>query len=107
MERLNSIKDLQTLADRMAADRRPDVPVIVITAGTCGQASGANDLIRIAKREILANGLADQVTLRITGCHGFCQAEPSAIIEPAGVFYPKLEVGQMARLVRADRKSVV
>ena len=59
MERLKSIEELQALRERMVADRKPNLPVIVITAGTCGQASGANDLIRIAKREILAHGLAD------------------------------------------------
>jgi hypothetical protein len=54
MERLNSIEQLQALEQRMSADRDPNLPVIVISAGTCGQASGANDLIRIAKREICA-----------------------------------------------------
>ena len=37
--------------------RRGSAVNVVISAGTCGQASGANDLIRIAKREILAGGL--------------------------------------------------
>jgi NADH:ubiquinone oxidoreductase subunit F (NADH-binding)/(2Fe-2S) ferredoxin/Pyruvate/2-oxoacid:ferredoxin oxidoreductase delta subunit len=101
MERLNSIEELQALRERMVADRRPDLPVIVITAGTCGQASGANDLVRIAKREILANHLAEKVGLRVTGCHGFCQAEPSVLVEPDGTFYPNLTIEQMARIVGA------
>ena len=101
MERLNSIEQLRALAARITADRDPQIPVIVISAGTCGQASGANDLIRIAKREILANGLADRIALRVTGCHGFCQAEPSAVIEPDGTFYPKLGIKEMARVVHA------
>ncbi len=107
MERLNSIEALQALRDRMAADRQPDRPVIVITAGTCGQASGANGLIRIAKREILANGLADRVGLRITGCHGFCQAEPSVLVEPEGIFYPKLRIEDMTRVVDAVSRGDV
>src|SRR5450755_4384628 len=97
MERLNSIEELRALEERMIADRNPYLPVIVISAGTCGQASGVNDLIRIAKREILANGLAGAVGLRITGCHGFCQAEPSILVEPDGTFYPKLGVNEVAR----------
>jgi len=86
MERLNSIEQLQALEQRMSADRDPNLPVIVISAGTCGQASGANDLIRIAKREILAHGLTETLGLRVTGCHGFCQAEPSVLVEPDGTF---------------------
>ena len=107
MERLNSIEELQALRERIAEDRQPDLPAIVITAGTCGQASGANDLIRIAKREILANQLADRVGLRITGCHGFCQAEPSVVIEPEGVFYPKLGIPEMVRVVQAVSRGEV
>ena len=107
MERLNSIEDLQALRERMLADRRPDLPVIVITAGTCGQASGANDLIRIAKREILVRGLADRMSLRVTGCHGFCQAEPSVIVEPEGTFYPRLGIEQMERVVEAVSRGEV
>ena len=107
MERLNTIEELQALRERMVADRTPDLPVIVITAGTCGQASGANDLIRIAKREILANGLSDKVGLRITGCHGFCQAEPSVLVEPEGIFYPKLGINEMSKVVGAASRGEV
>ena len=107
MERLNSIEQLQALEQRMSADRDPNLPVIVISAGTCGQASGANDLIRIAKREILAHGLADALSLRVTGCHGFCQAEPSVLVEPDGTFYPRLGIKEMARLVPAVSRGEV
>jgi NADH-quinone oxidoreductase subunit F len=107
MEALSSIEDFKALRERIAADRDPGIPVIVIPAGTCGQASGANDLIRIAKREILAKGLADWISLRITGCHGFCQAEPSVLIEPGGTFYPKLGIQEMARVVEAVGRGEV
>ena len=83
------------------------MPVIVIPAGTCGQTSGANDLIRIAKREILAKNLAGRVALRVTGCHGFCEMEPSVLIEPCGTFYPKVGMEDMARIVEATAKGEV
>ena len=101
MERLKSIDDFNVLYARIVVDRDPALPVIVIPAGTCGQASGANDLIRIAKRELLARGLTDKIHLRITGCHGFCQAEPSALIEPHGTFYPRVRPSDMGRIVGA------
>lgn len=107
MERLKSIEDLRALRERMTADRNPALPVIVISAGTCGQASGANDLIRIAKREILASGLTDSLALRVTGCHGFCQAEPSVVVEPQGVFYPRLGIQEMMRVVHAVSRGEV
>jgi NADH:ubiquinone oxidoreductase subunit F (NADH-binding)/(2Fe-2S) ferredoxin/NAD-dependent dihydropyrimidine dehydrogenase PreA subunit len=101
MERLKSTEDLKALQRRLKADRDPRIPTIVIPAGTCGQASGANDLIRVAKRELLAKGLTDSIHLRITGCHGFCEAEPSVLVEPRGTFYPKVGIKQMTQIVEA------
>jgi NADH:ubiquinone oxidoreductase subunit F (NADH-binding)/(2Fe-2S) ferredoxin/NAD-dependent dihydropyrimidine dehydrogenase PreA subunit len=101
MERLKSTEDFKALQRRLKADRDPRIPTIVIPAGTCGQASGANDLIRVAKRELLAKGLTDSIHLRITGCHGFCEAEPSVLVEPRGTFYPKVGIKQMTQIVEA------
>ncbi len=101
MEKLKSIDGLRGLQARLIAGIDRDRPTIVVSAGTCGQASGANDLIRITKRELLYRGLSDRVRLRITGCHGYCQAEPSVLIEPEGIFYPKLSQEDMVRIVEA------
>ena len=73
MEKLTTIEDFKDLQDRLISDRDLITPTIVISAGTCGQASGANDLICLTKREILESGLTEKVFLRITGCYGFCQ----------------------------------
>ena len=107
MERLTSIEEFKELQDRLVTDRDYSIPAIVIPAGTCGQASGANDLIRVAKRELLNRGLTGKIRLRITGCHGFCEAEPSVLIEPAGTFYPNVNIKQMVRIVEAVRDNQV
>jgi len=107
MERLKSIDDLLLLQDRLIADRDLTIPTIVIPAGTCGQASGANDLIRITKRELLNKGLTNKIHLRITGCHGFCQMEPSVLVEPHGTFYPRVGLKEMVRVVEAVAKSEI
>jgi len=103
MQKLSTIENFQDLQSRLISERDPGLPTIVIPAGTCGQASGANDLIRVAKRELLARGLTDKnnVRLRVTGCHGFCEAEPSVLVEPDGTFYPKVNAQKMARIVQA------
>ena len=101
MDRLRSIEEFRNLQARVAPRRDPGMPTIVIPAGTCGQASGANDLIRVTKRELLDHGLTDRIRLRITGCHGYCEAEPSVLVEPRMTFYPKVSVAQMVRIVQA------
>jgi NADH-quinone oxidoreductase subunit F len=107
MERLKSLEDFVSLKDRLSGDRSRAVPTIVIPAGTCGQASGANDLIRIAKREMLNRALIERIHLRITGCHGFCEMEPSVLVEPRGTFYPKVGASGMAQIVEAVARGDV
>ncbi len=107
MERLKTFDDFKALQDRVLADRDSHIPTIVIPAGTCGQASGANDLIRIAKRELLRRKLLDKVYLRITGCHGFCEMEPSVLVEPRGTFYPRVSLKNMLRIVEAVARGEV
>jgi NADH-quinone oxidoreductase subunit F len=101
MERLKTINEFKALQGRLMASRDPQRPTLIISAGTCGQASGANDLIRITKRELLYKGLSDRLRLRITGCLGYCQAEPSVLVEPRGTFYPKVTPGDIPRIVDA------
>jgi NADH-quinone oxidoreductase subunit F len=101
MPKVNSTNELKDLKNRIIADHDTSIPTIVISAGTCGQASGANDLIRIAKRELIANGLTNRIHLRITGCHGFCEMEPSVLIEPSRIFYPKVTTNNMSKIIKS------
>jgi len=107
MEKLKTIQDFRALHNRFVSDRDPSIPTIVISAGTCGQASGANDLIRITKRELLSKGLTEKINLRITGCHGFCEMEPSILIDPSRTFYPKVGQKEMASIVDAVSRGAV
>jgi NADH-quinone oxidoreductase subunit F len=107
MEKLVSFNDFRKLKNLLENNKDEYLSTIVIPAGTCGQASGANDLIRIAKKEILLKGLAGKINLRITGCHGFCEMEPSVLIEPQGTFYPKITQRNMIRIIDATLKGTV
>ena len=101
MNPLKGIEDFRLLRGLLRADSDRTIPAIIIPAGTCGQASGANDLIRVAKREILSRKLTEKISLCITGCQGFCEMEPFVVIEPRGTFYPRVGVKEMEKIVRA------
>jgi NADH-quinone oxidoreductase subunit F len=74
---------------------------LVICAGTGGQASGSNDIIRIIKRYILERNLGERLSLRITGCLGFCEMDPFILVEPQHSLYPKLCMGDIPRIIDA------
>ena len=99
MEQLRSIQEFTTRHKQVTEAFRSDIPTIIIPAGTCGQASGALEIIQAAQREILMRNLQEKVNLRITGCHGFCEMEPSVLIEPSGIFYPKVDAASMIRII--------
>ncbi|MDI9569114.1 MAG: NADH-ubiquinone oxidoreductase-F iron-sulfur binding region domain-containing protein [Pseudomonadota bacterium] len=82
-------------------------PCLVICGGTGGQASGSNDLIRVIKRQILEQNLHDRLSLRITGCLGFCEMDPFIIVEPGYNLYPKLKMADVPRIVAAAVKGEV
>ncbi len=107
LERLESIENFKNWQDLLVADYDRDISRIIISAGTCGQSSGANELIRITKRELLKKKLVDRIEIRITGCHGFCEMEPSVLVEPKRTFYPKVRPKDMVRIVEAVARGEV
>ena len=78
-----------------------DKPCLVLCAGTGGLASGSHDIMRVIKREILERGLQDRISIRITGCLGFCEMDPFIITEPGHHLYPLLKMKDIPRLIDA------
>jgi NADH-quinone oxidoreductase subunit F len=95
MTRLKKIKtaqELRALVEKQAALRKADPrAVLTVSAGTCGQARGALQVIDSLKAAIKRENLVDKVNLRVTGCHGFCEAEPNILIQPHDLFYQKVD----------------
>ncbi|MGC9056115.1 MAG: (2Fe-2S) ferredoxin domain-containing protein [Candidatus Saccharicenans sp.] len=91
MKKIKTIEELKKIIEEKELERKQEKrKVIVVSSGTCGQARGSLKVIEAFKRAIRTEGLKDNVLLRITGCHGFCEAEPNVIIYPDGIFYQKL-----------------
>jgi NADH-quinone oxidoreductase subunit F len=78
-----------------------DILTLVVCAGTGGQASGSNDILRIIKRYILDRGLQTKIGLRVTGCQGFCEMDPFIVVEPGRHLYPKLRMEDVPRVIDA------
>jgi len=78
-----------------------DMPCLVVCAGTGGQASGSNDIIRIIKRQIIEKSYQERMSLRITGCQGFCEMDPFILVEPALNLYPLLKMEDVPRVIDA------
>jgi NADH:ubiquinone oxidoreductase subunit F (NADH-binding)/(2Fe-2S) ferredoxin len=105
MSKLNSIKQLEELSKKLLKDKAPKKSVISVSSGTCGQARGS---IKLAEAfQEAAKGNLDKIAIKITGCHGFCAAEPDVIIYPEEIFYKNLKVEDAPKIVEAVLKNKI
>lgn len=68
---------------------------VLVGLGTCGISVGAQQVYSSLEEELARLNLGDRVQIKRTGCHGFCQQEPTLIIEPGGIFYSKVKPGDV------------
>jgi len=99
--RLSSINELKELRRVLFDASEENKPRIVICAGTACQASGSNDIIRVSKRYIIEKRLVGKMSLRITGCHGFCEMGPFILTEPQQAFYAQVKFDDVPRIIEA------
>lgn len=72
---------------------------IIVSSGSCGQERGSLAVVSALREELSRQGLADEVLLRVTGCHGFCEQEPMAVINPGNLLYCHLQPNDAAEVV--------
>lgn len=107
MSRFTSVEEFISFRRNIVNEPVLDIPCLVVCAGTGGQASGSNDIIRIIKKYILENDLHEKITLRITGCQGFCELDPFIIVEPGKQLYPKVKMEDVPRIIKAALEGEV
>lgn len=87
MTKINTLKKLETLRNKILNDRKKYRATLVICGGTGCRASRSGDVIDAIKKELDNRGLNESICLRTTGCHGFCEQGPLMVIEPNNLFY--------------------
>jgi len=95
------VYDLQRLRTIIHDGDDRGKPCVIVCAGTACQASGSNSVHRAVKKYIIDNGLLERLSLRITGCHGFCEMGPFILTEPQKAFYTRVPVSAVPRILKA------
>ncbi|NOR14972.1 MAG: NADH-quinone oxidoreductase subunit NuoF [Candidatus Aminicenantes bacterium] len=100
---MHQIKSPQELREAAAEQKRQreaqQKAVLTVSAGTCGQARGSLDVIESLRKIVKEQGLEDRVEVKLTGCHGFCEAEPNIIIQPQNIFYQHVKPNDAAQII--------
>ena len=91
-EKFKSIDELkQKIKKESLREEKETHEALIVSAGTCGQARGALKVIDALERTIKDKKLEDRIKIKVTGCHGFCEAEPNIIIKPHDLFYQNVQ----------------
>ncbi len=103
MKRLTSVKELQALREQAQTRLVELEKKIQVKAhlGTCGIASGANNVLEAFVREVETHQLSDVVVLR-AACIGLCGREPvTTVIDPRNgrTIYCDLDEDRVPRIV--------
>ncbi|MCK4697854.1 MAG: NADH-quinone oxidoreductase subunit NuoF, partial [Dehalococcoidia bacterium] len=77
---------------------------IWVCQGT-GCVSSKSEQIRIALEQEVEKAGLKNVKVDFTGCHGFCQQGPIAVVEPEGIFYTHVCVEDAAEIVNSHLKE--
>ncbi len=91
MNKIESLKDLNSLKERSTELIFPHRTKILIGMASCGLASGAGEVFQTIAEEINERKL--DIALVRTGCIGFCQREPLVDIMKPG--WPKISYCEM------------
>lgn len=90
--KMHSITDLkQAIEIQIQKRKSAEKYVLTVSARTCGRARGSLRVIKALKNAIKKEKLENEVKIKVTGCHGFCEAEPNIIIQPHNIYYQKVQ----------------
>ncbi len=90
MGKINSPQALEKLRTEIQSKRDPKEQCVTICTGTGCHASGCHQVVDAFKKVIKANSKTKKVSLRLTGCHGFCERGPLVVIYPQKILYQRV-----------------
>ncbi len=99
MNRLSSPKELEALRDSILKSKDPQQICVTICGGTGCSTLGSALVADTFRKEIKKQGLNGRVTVRTTGCHGFCERGPVIVIKPKNIFYQKVRLEDVSEII--------
>jgi len=105
MVRIKSPAELEELRKGILSKRDPNKPCITLCSGSACLASGSGEVAASLEEEIKKQGLRDEVDVRKTGCHGFCERGPIIVIHPEEIGYFQIEPKAVPEIVSQTIKE--
>ena len=72
---------------------------VLVCGGTGCASSGSAEILDTFKTQIQEKGLAEEVAVVQTGCHGLCALGPIVVVYPEATFYSQVKVEDVPEIV--------
>jgi NADH-quinone oxidoreductase subunit F len=105
LKRLGSAQELEALRESIIKSRDANERRIVVCGGTGCLALGADDVVAAFRREL--KELGGKISLRVTGCPGFCERGPLVVVQPENTLYQRVKSEDAAEIVAATVKGKI
>ena len=105
MPRIDSPADLEKTRKNILSKRDPDKPCMTLCSGSACHATGSRKVAERIEEEVERQGLSDQVDIRKTGCHGFCERGPIIVIHPEEICYFQITPDDVPEIVSQTIKE--
>ncbi len=89
----------------LSKHQEKDKKLISLCAGSGCGAYGTEKVYQTLTEELAKHNLQDEVEIKLTGCHGFCEKGPIMVIHPEGIFYPQVKETHIPNIVEKTIKN--
>ncbi len=79
--------------------------LISLCSGSGCGAYGTAKVHEALAQELARQGMQDEVEVRLTGCHGFCEKGPIMVLHPEGIFYAQVKERHIPEIVERTIKG--
>jgi len=106
MARLENREALEKLRDSLQAKHQEGKKrLISLCAGSGCGAYGTKKVHQALIEELAKQDMQNEVEVKLTGCHGFCEKGPIMVIHPEGIFYPQVKEEHISEVVENTIKN--
>jgi NADH-quinone oxidoreductase subunit F len=79
--------------------------LISLCAGSGCGAYGTAKVHQALMAELAKHDMQDEVDVKLSGCHGFCEKGPILVVHPEGIFYPQVKEKHVPEIVEETIKN--
>jgi len=99
MNKIKNVSELESLRKSLQDERDSGKQFIKVCCSTGCRAGGSLQILDALDKELSAQGLNDSIHVKKTGCRGFCEKGPVMAVEPADIFYNRVDPEDVEELV--------